>query len=627
LTAAAAAAGVQEVSAKPQKGFLPGLGSAVAGAASAAVAGAATAVAGAATAVAGAATAVAGAAAAAATSGIGGGSSQQQQQQQQQQIPGQFLGQVPTVSLTRKFWVAQEDVSAVMYRILQHMPLLPSTAHSASSSSSSSSKSKQQQAGFGTQWQQQQQQQQQQFQDAAQQQQQQQQTRQQQRLQEFAGFTTTLHTVYFDNKGLELYHGRLYLRPNTQTLKARWIGHSDSCWAPARVVLERKVYKEGWKGESNAKQSLLIAGDVLPSYLVATYCLGDALSQLYELPALQQTLQQTLGHLQQRRQQRQVAQQRQQQLAQLSPFAAASAAAAAAAVDRTHAGSSTEPAAAGSQAAADAEVARAVAAAGIRVPQGVVLGSRFSYSMSHGSGILGSSSNCGQLVHSSEGVCMLEQQHQQHQQQQQQQVDTADSHVHWGPDVAQQQQQQQKQQQQQQQSGLVLLKSQLSSQLQQAQQQQQQQQQQLYPQHPAAAAAGYVDDSSGSEDDDSDDEDVQFSGSSSSNNPAAACSSCQQQQQQQQPISANDMPLSAAATLPAAAPAAEAGFEDAYLDPPMPSSDQLSLFSEVQRLIGRKRLQPVVHCVLQRMLFAMPFDERLKITLDTDVAISAVVST
>jgi hypothetical protein len=156
----------------------------------------------------------------------------------------------------------------------------------------------------------------------------------------------------------------------------------------------------------------------------------------------------------------------------------------------------------------------------------------------------------------------------------------------------------------------------LSDQLQQAQQQQQQQ---LNLQHPVAAA-GYVDDSSGSEDDASDDDEVQFSGNSSSNNPAASYT-LRQQQQQQPP------PLSVPVALPApAGTAAAAGFEDAYLDPPMPSSDQLSLFSEVQRLVGRKRLQPVLHCVLQRMLFAMPFDERLKITLDSDVAISAVVS-
>lgn len=68
------------------------------------------------------------------------------------------------------------------------------------------------------------------------------------------------------------------------------------------------------------------------------------------------------------------------------------------------------------------------------------------------------------------------------------------------------------------------------------------------------------------------------------------------------------------------------GFEDAYLDPPMPSSDQLSLFTEVQRLVTEKGFGPVLHCVVQRMLFAMPFDDRIKITLDTDVRMSAVVS-
>lgn len=123
----------------------------------------------------------------------------------------------------------------MMYQILQHLPLLPSTAHSAASK-------QQQQAGFGTRAPTAGNPSQQQQQPASQQQ-------HHQRLQEFAGYTTAVHSVYFDNRGLELYHGRLYFRPNTQTLKARWIGHDDGCWAPERVVLERKVYKEGWKGE------------------------------------------------------------------------------------------------------------------------------------------------------------------------------------------------------------------------------------------------------------------------------------------------------------------------------------------------------------------------------------------
>lgn len=69
------------------------------------------------------------------------------------------------------------------------------------------------------------------------------------------------------------------------------------------------------------------------------------------------------------------------------------------------------------------------------------------------------------------------------------------------------------------------------------------------------------------------------------------------------------------------------GFADAYLDPPVPSADQLSLFMEVQRFVGRKSLRPVLHCVLQRMVFAMPFDNRIRITLDTDVRTKALVST
>jgi hypothetical protein len=175
------------------------------------------------------------------------------------------------VKLTRKFWVQESDVSALMYFILQHLPLLPST----SSPVAVSQGTEQGTDGVSTtlysahqrqpQWQQavaggnssQQ---------SGQQQQQQQQragtgTSPPQLLQQPAlgGFTTTLHTVYFDNVALQLYHGRLYLRPKTQTLKARWIGQGAGVdgrgavlgpgWCPDKVVLERKIYREGWRGE------------------------------------------------------------------------------------------------------------------------------------------------------------------------------------------------------------------------------------------------------------------------------------------------------------------------------------------------------------------------------------------
>jgi hypothetical protein len=96
---------------------------------------------------------------------------------------------------------------------------------------------------------------------------------------DFPGCSAEVHTVYFDNGPLELYHGRLYLRPNARTLKARWIGRGGgeaggaggceggegpgggAAWVPRHVVVERKIYREGWKGKAGArKQGPLFRG-------------------------------------------------------------------------------------------------------------------------------------------------------------------------------------------------------------------------------------------------------------------------------------------------------------------------------------------------------------------------------
>jgi SPX domain protein involved in polyphosphate accumulation len=222
--------------------------------------------------------------------------------------------------ITAKFWVREQDVAAVMYTVLQHLPLLPSSSQAPSATASpaavkppagtgsditqqgsSSSRGRvRRRLDVGTATGQPSQpaasleQQQQPHKDALhvsiqpmQQQVQQQQQRQQWRQQlSLSGFATTLHTVYFDSRALELYHGRLYLRPNTSTLKARWITSShdssshdsggdsgstaavaaggeaphehsaagaDASWAPDKIVLERKVYREGWKGERGSR--------------------------------------------------------------------------------------------------------------------------------------------------------------------------------------------------------------------------------------------------------------------------------------------------------------------------------------------------------------------------------------
>jgi hypothetical protein len=103
----------------------------------------------------------------------------------------------------------------------------------------------------------------------------------------------------------------------------------------------------------------------------------------------------------------------------------------------------------------------------------------------------------------------------------------------------------------------------------------------------------------------------------------------EQQQQLSQGLSRGSEADPAAAAAVAAAGSEDdlrSGFADAYLDPPVPTADQLSLFTEVQRIVGRRRLRPVLHCKLHRMVFAMPFDDRIRITLDTDVQTTALVS-
>jgi hypothetical protein len=505
------------------------------------------------------------------------------------------------VKLTQKFWVRDEDVPAVMYTVLQHLPLLPSsTGHKQQPAASQAAAGAPTAAGAGkpprpgdsssggrASAAQQRSRQQQRADDVSVDLQaasqpppppppQQQQQQQQRPAASPGGFTTTVHTVYFDNSGLQLYHGRLYMRPNTMTLKARWIGGaSDSgsgsgrgssgsiedaaaaaagaaggaAWAPSRVVLERKLYRQGWRGEAlgvlmlcccggrdpsatavmhavvcsdtalalvlglpagapNKKDALLIAGQQLPPYLSGSYTLAHALADLCQQPGMWQQMQDdssaasdALSSQQQRRRQLQ------------TPFAAPAAAWTAAAAA---AGTGGSPALEGQL------------TAGLRMPPGAIIGSA---SGSRAGGGVGASA--GQDGSSSGSSSMAMQGS--------------------NPNL------------------LQLLARRRAGQI--AQQQD--------------AAGG------------------------------------DRRALQQQPSTMQTAPA------PAPAPAAalqQQGFADAYLDPPSASADQLALFSEVQRTVGKQRLQPLLHCVLQRMLFAIPFDDRLRVTLDSNVRMRVLVS-
>ena len=494
--------------------------------------------------------------------------SRQQAEPVQQQAVQQ---QQPNRDVT-KFWVAVDDVPSVVYFILQHLPLLPAeggaggsggnegafrapsaaaasssaaappSSSAAAASRSPSSASSAAAAALDV---------------------------------ELPGCGAEVHTVYLDScQSLELYHARLYLRPNARTLKVRWLGRgaggggggaggggsgeaaastaataggddgggseggggddggdgdqgAAAGWAPRRVVVERKIYREGWKGEPNAKAAMLMAGDALPAYLAGAYTLGDALEEMR--PRLVEVGASGSGAggsgaagggaaagggggaAGQGPPRRGASFTRARSAASALQLAAAAAAAAAA-----EAGQS--PPAGGPFAAAAAAVAEAAAGAGRR-------------SLDRGAGPLdGAPSLMGG------------------------DADAGPSGLWLPPGVA------------------------IGS----------------PPDERAAAGLAAAADDGGI-----------GGGAQPLLSPAAS--------------PARRSPRQSAA---AAAPAAPA-LADLLL--PLPaSSDQLSLFSEVQRLVARRGLVPVLHCSARRLVFQMPFDASLRVTLDLDVRMAAL---
>ncbi|GAB4819711.1 hypothetical protein N2152v2_006757 [Parachlorella kessleri] len=111
-----------------------------------------------------------------------------------------------------KYWVRMSDVSTVKHHILQHLPVF------------------QYDKGEGS------------------------------------GDAKLVNSVYFDNSSLELYHGRLDKRPGSIALRMRWYGTGE----PQAVQLERKTYRESWKGDESQKERM-----VLPEPKVVPFLEGD----------------------------------------------------------------------------------------------------------------------------------------------------------------------------------------------------------------------------------------------------------------------------------------------------------------------------------------------------------------
>lgn len=120
------------------------------------------------------------------------------------------------VRSTRKYWVHTEDISAVKYTVLQHLPVFLQAGMNGESDSQ---------------------------------------------------LTTS---IYVDNYAMELYKGRLEKSPGAIALRFRWYGSK-----PAETVyVERKTHREKWMGEMSVKERFTVKEPQVMELLRGTFDLN-----------------------------------------------------------------------------------------------------------------------------------------------------------------------------------------------------------------------------------------------------------------------------------------------------------------------------------------------------------------
>lgn len=126
------------------------------------------------------------------------------------------------VRSTRKYWVHTEDISAIKYSILQHLPVFLQKT--------------------------------------------------------MVGETDSqlVNSVYIDNHAMELYHGRLEKSPGAIALRFRWYGTGT----PETVFVERKTHRESWAGELSVKERFIINEKQVPSLLAGEFDVDKEVNKL-----------------------------------------------------------------------------------------------------------------------------------------------------------------------------------------------------------------------------------------------------------------------------------------------------------------------------------------------------------
>ena len=126
------------------------------------------------------------------------------------------------VRSTRKYWVHTENISAIKYTVLQHLPVFLQSNMAGESDSQ------------------------------------------------------LVNSVYLDNTSMELYHGRLDKTPGAIALRFRWYGSGT----PELVFVERKTHRESWMGEVSVKERFTIKENQVQSLLNGTFDVDGEVQRL-----------------------------------------------------------------------------------------------------------------------------------------------------------------------------------------------------------------------------------------------------------------------------------------------------------------------------------------------------------
>lgn len=93
---------------------------------------------------------------------------------------------------------------------------------------------------------------------------------------EFTTEDLAITLIYFDNKDMDLYYGRLRKDEGAEAHRLRWYGGMDS----ETIFFERKTHREDWTGESSVKQRFAVKEKHVNDFLKGKYTVSQAFEKL-----------------------------------------------------------------------------------------------------------------------------------------------------------------------------------------------------------------------------------------------------------------------------------------------------------------------------------------------------------